>query len=773
MATTKVSKSEFYLLEVERRFKNVSGIREDLSKYPMHQSLATSVETNKSKSKEFGEVFTPLWLCDQMIDQSSITAKTSTLDLCAGYGQFSIRLLRKLYNKNNAFNCIDFINNKHSFSELQLESCYKILYTFSTSINLFIGDARELPSLPGIATGIWVFVEKMNGWVPLTETVKNLMYPFLPENKTPISSEEFVKQLSEIITDLNKAFTMNTEEYNKLTKDTNYNSHNRLDVLRMINNGMNIGQLESSKYINTPTKLINNMLACTDDLEKKQILVLFNAEIVEELIHSKNVPAANITFGVEEQNQFRATFVNETYNVHCIVFPNNDGKSIVQSLGKKQWDLGLSNPPYTRGLDLKILQALLDNSVAKEYIIVHPSTWLLDQKNKKPQYILFKSTLANKLKSIDLFNGNDVFNIGLFVPCAITHIDINHDSENINVKYFAKEFQVDSIHDITNFGNEWKSIVKPFFTKITAVVANNGDVWSHNEKVVDASKSYCQLACIIGNHSKDKNILVKDDFYTMTIRNSSCNKGIRESRLNKPGGHTPTFGFNSEVERDNFLSYLNTDFARFCLALYKIGQHLENGELEIIPWIDFTKSWDDEKLFAYFEVNQETQNYIRSFLPDYYGIRNNQTNFGGNMPEGKSKSHKTMKKDCSQTIKRMTKNAKAAVAQSGKKVSHTLKSKEIRFSDDEHTHYLKELWEVQNGLCAITGIQLQLDEIYTDEHLIASEDRIASDGHYEPGNVQLVCRFINRWKGDLDNDVFKRLINIVRLIDAPIVPSGN
>jgi hypothetical protein len=76
-------------------------------------------------------------------------------------------------------------------------------------------------------------------------------------------------------------------------------------------------------------------------------------------------------------------------------------------------------------------------------------------------------------------------------------------------------------------------------------------------------------------------------------------------------------------------------------------------------------------------------------------------------------------------------------------------------------------------LCAITGIQLQLDEIYTDEHLIASEDRIASDGHYEPGNVQLVCRFINRWKGDLDNDVFKRLINIVRLIDAPIVPSGN
>jgi hypothetical protein len=327
---------------------------------------------------------------------------------------------------------------------------------------------------------------------------------------------------------------------------------------------------------------------------------------------------------VEEQNKLRASFVKKIYNVDCITFQKKDAKYIVQSLGKKNWDLVLSNPPYSQGLDLKIPQTMMDNNVAKEYVIVHPATWLLDQKDKRPQYLTFKSTLVNKLRSVELFNGNAVFNIDLFVPCVITHIDINHDSENIDVNYFSKKFQVDSIHDITKFGKEWITIVKPFFEKMNAIVGKYGHVWSHNEKIIVATKSYCQLAAIIGNHSKDKSVLTKDDFYTLTIKNSQSNKGIRQPNLNKPGNHpTPTFGFNSDVERDNFLLYLNTDFARFCLSLLKNNSNVSSGQLVLMPWLDFTKSWDDEKLFAHFNINQETQNYIRSFLPDYYGIRKN------------------------------------------------------------------------------------------------------------------------------------------------------
>ena len=132
------------------------------------------------------------------------------------------------------------------------------------------------------------------------------------------------------------------------------------------------------------------------------------------------------------------------------------------------------------------------------------------------------------------------------------------------------------------------------------------------------NKEYCQLASIIGDHSKDKLVMYRDDFYTFVMKNSEKNKGIRKD-LGKDS--MPTFEFDSIYERYNFINYLKTDFARFCLSIFKINANNHRGEMEIIPWLDFTQSWDDEKLFNHFDINKETQNYIRKFIPDYYGIR--------------------------------------------------------------------------------------------------------------------------------------------------------
>jgi len=82
------------------------------------------------------------------------------------------------------------------------------------------------------------------------------------------------------------------------------------------------------------------------------------------------------------------------------------------------------------------------------------------------------------------------------------------------------------------------------------------------------------------------------------------------------------FEFNNKNEVLNFIEYLKSDFARFCLSIYKNNGHMRSGGVcRLIPWLDFSQSWDDEKLFKHFEIDQETQNYIRKFLPDYYGIR--------------------------------------------------------------------------------------------------------------------------------------------------------
>jgi len=108
-------------------------------------------------------------------------------------------------------------------------------------------------------------------------------------------------------------------------------------------------------------------------------------------------------------------------------------------------------------------------------------------------------------------------------------------------------------------------------------------------------------------------------------------------------------------------------------------------------------------------------------------------------------------------IKRMAKTARDTVdAANGQQVSRTVKNKELRFPTlQDLEKYISELITTQGGLCAISGLALQFDEQPEDQELICSLDRIDSNGHYEAGNLQVVCRFVNRWKNDGDDIEFR------------------
>lgn len=79
--------------------------------------------------------------------------------------------------------------------------------------------------------------------------------------------------------------------------------------------------------------------------------------------------------------------------------------------------------------------------------------------------------------------------------------------------------------------------------------------------------------------------------------------------------------------------------------------------------------------------------------------------------------------------------------------------------------YMNELWEKQNGICALSGIQLNISEKVTDRtNTTASLDRIDSSKGYVEGNVQWVHKDINRIKWGLTNEKFidycKRVANV-------------
>jgi hypothetical protein len=117
----------------------------------------------------------------------------------------------------------------------------------------------------------------------------------------------------------------------------------------------------------------------------------------------------------------------------------------------------------------------------------------------------------------------------------------------------------------------------------------------------------------------------------------------------------------------------------------------------------------------------------------------------------------------SDAISRMIRTMLSTVAHSnGQEVIRIMKNKETSFNEGEAQIYLRKLFDDQDGLCAITGIPLEINDKAMDGELLCSLDRKDSNGHYEEGNLQIVCRFVNRWKGISADGEFRRLIDLVR-----------
>ena len=368
----------------------------------------------------------------------------------------------------------------------------------------------------------------------------------------------------------------------------------------------------------TPLCIVRKMLDKTS-LEEKKILVLFNIEFLQVLVEERKINPENIYYIADNELEYLSAikiFKVQSYKLSDFSVPAL--KKLIAGIDMK-FDVVFSNPPYNGNIDIKILNEIID--IADELVIVHPSMWLVENKNTLPEFVKFKSKTVNKIKSAEIFNGNPVFNIKLEKPTGIIHFA---NSKTIEVhNHFTNEiYEVNDHTEISIHGKKWIEL-SPLVDKIKDYCLKNSSIWNNIVKSVDDisdDKFYCQTKmkmsawCVTQTNSYKSRMFtfIDDDYKTI-------NKATQRESNRIP--NNPTFEFNTEAERENFANYCKTDFARFCLSIYKINENLVWGEMSLIPWLDFTEVWDDDKLFAKFDVSQELQDYIRDFLPDYYGIR--------------------------------------------------------------------------------------------------------------------------------------------------------
>lgn len=116
-----------------------------------------------------------------------------------------------------------------------------------------------------------------------------------------------------------------------------------------------------------------------------------------------------------------------------------------------------------------------------------------------------------------------------------------------------------------------------------------------------------------------------------------------------------------------------------------------------------------------------------------------------------------------EAVERMAKTAAITVSgANGQIIQKQVKNKDLLMSEEELVTYIDELIEAQGSFCKLSGLPLQFDGSETDQQLLASLDRIDSSRHYEKDNLQVVCRFINKWKSDMPDPEFRRLMDLVQ-----------
>ena len=287
-------------------------------------------------------------------------------------------------------------------------------------------------------------------------------------------------------------------------------------------------------------------------------------------------------------------------------------------------DVTFSNPPYTQNLDMNIILSLKQSNFLKKLVCVHPSHWLVDMKTQLGEktgdhlYRKFRNMIQDYVCSIEMFNGNPIFGIKLFIPCLISESDFSTKRKNtIKVKDTGEIVwrQVNHINDINIHGKKWY-VGKEFRDNLRKFIETNEslkDFFTAPEAPKD--KYYVQVARIRGNVGIEN--MMQEDFFTFIQRDSEKNKGIRNN-----SERTIVFSLNTEDEQNNFLNYLQTDFARLCLSMVKTNQGIGRPEFDLVPKLDFTQSWDDDKLFTFFGYpkGHAIREYAKTFLPDYHNL---------------------------------------------------------------------------------------------------------------------------------------------------------
>ncbi|ADM80058.1 hypothetical protein phiAS5_ORF0215 [Aeromonas phage phiAS5] len=264
------------------------------------------------------------------------------------------------------------------------------------------------------------------------------------------------------------------------------------------------------------------------------------------------------------------------------------------------FDYMIANPPYSAGLHIDFLNLGVDK--CKKVVAIHPSGPFVNRKptRQTKRVQKFLDSMKQFKTSVELIDGNALFRAGFLTPLSITTIDTKEQNDGkIDVSgFYNKRVHINELNMI----GDW---IIPLYNKMSI-----DNLTHHIFKLPVAEAKYYVTIASVRGHPPEPGKRFNSDFFTMLPDSYEPTETMPDRGQN--------FAFKTKEEADNFVSYLKTDFARLRLALYKMNVHLDSGELAAIPWLDFTRTWNDDELFDMFDMN-DIRHLVPTVIEDYYG----------------------------------------------------------------------------------------------------------------------------------------------------------
>ena len=253
-----------------------------------------------------------------------------------------------------------------------------------------------------------------------------------------------------------------------------------------------------------------------------------------------------------------------------------------------KFDVVVGNPPYDKGLHLKILKKsieFVDFENNGKIIWLHPGMWIQFPNRKKP---LFLDGLIESIEVVFRKNADVLFDTCFANDLVITCLS----------KY-GKTIDKFNCFDYNSRWVENSKIVTDLFKKISSKIV----LKSFETHLTAKPQSNFPLRIKYGIPLTDYNAKGGSSKFRIVSFNYDTAIEIKDA------GHTRFLNFLDNDSRKNCWNSLLTKFVRFCVCL--------NETMDFVPFMqDYTEPWTDERFYKYFNLTDDEIKLIEDTIKE-------------------------------------------------------------------------------------------------------------------------------------------------------------